>query len=186
MTRCARRLLTALMACESNEEQVRVLGQLQTPELEFVLDDWSTWAHEQQLPPHWTNPERIWASWLILGGRGSGKTRAGAEWVRAEVRACSIEQPLRIALIGPSYAEAREVMVEGTSGLMSLNWHDLRPAFISSRRMICWPNGATAHLFSAEDPEELRGPQFHMAWLDGTVLSPATLLFPKIGCCFVA
>jgi phage terminase large subunit-like protein len=119
------------------------------------------------LPPDEAGSRPDWSTWLILGGRGSGKTRAGAEWVRKLTeRAVAVSTPVRIALVGPSYAEAREVMVDGVSGLNALRWRGERPQFISSRRLLTWSDGSTAHLFSAEDPEELRGPQFDAAWCD--------------------
>lgn len=107
-------------------------------------------------------PKGDWRSWLILGGRGSGKTRAGAEWVQALATA---DSPVRIALIGETLGDAREVMVDGVSGIWRIARVD-RPAFEVSRRRLVWPNGSTAQLFSSEDPESLRGPQFDYAWAD--------------------
>ncbi len=122
------------------------------------------WAHPHQLPPGGD-----WRSWVILGGRGAGKTRAGAEWVRAQVEG---PKPLdkgrckRLALIGETYDQAREVMIYGDSGIMACTPFDRRPSFIASKRKLVWPNGAEATLFSAQDPEALRGPQFDAAWAD--------------------
>lgn len=99
----------------------------------------------------------------MLGGRGAGKTRAGAEWVRAHARALP---EARIALIGETLADARTVMVEGVSGLLAVHPPGARPLFEPSKRQVTWPCGAVAHLFSAEDPESLRGPQFTAAWSD--------------------
>lgn len=106
-----------------------------------------------------------------MGGRGAGKTRAGAEWVRE--RALGLHDgsgdrpPVRIALVGPTHAEARSVMVEGVSGLLALDWADgERPVFESSRRLLTWPNGSLAQIFTAEEPDGLRGPQFGAAWCD--------------------
>lgn len=96
-----------------------------------------------------------------MGGRGAGKTRAGAEWVSALARKQSAG---RIALVAPTFHDVREVMVEGNSGLRSLGRS--RPAYEASRRRLVWPNGAQAFCFSAEDPESLRGPQFDAAWCD--------------------
>lgn len=102
---------------------------------------------------------------MMLGGRGAGKTRAGAEWVRARVE--RKKHPARfIALIGETYAAARAVMVEGPSGLLAISPSDMMPRFLPSRKLLLWPNGAEAHLFSAERPEALRGPQFDTAWCD--------------------
>lgn len=102
---------------------------------------------------------------MMLGGRGAGKTRAGAEWVRARVE--RKKNPARfIALIGETYAAARAVMVEGPSGLLAISPRADAPRFLPSRKLLLWPNGAEARLFSAERPEALRGPQFDTAWCD--------------------
>ena len=112
--------------------------------------------------PDQLEPSGDWSIWLLLGGRGSGKTRAGAEWVQAQV----IDGARRVALVAPTYADAREVMIDGESGLMSLGLPCERPTYVASRRRLEWPNGAVAQVFSAEDPEGLRGPQFDCAWAD--------------------
>ena len=103
----------------------------------------------------------------MLGGRGAGKTRAGAEWVRGLRRpaACS-HRPGRIALVGETFADVREVMIEGVSGLLAVHARGERPEWQPTRRRLVWPNGAVAQAFSAEDPEALRGPQFGAAWAD--------------------
>lgn len=124
--------------------------------LKVLRHEWTFWGREeQQAPPG------HWRAWAYLGGRGAGKTRAGAEWVSARVR-----QRLsgRIALIGPTFHDVREVMVEGPSGLRALPYE--RPAYEASRKRLLWSNGAEAFCFSAEDPESLRGPQFDAAWGD--------------------
>ena len=109
-------------------------------------------------------PRGPWRTWLFVGGRGAGKTRAGAEWTRfAALRGdCR-----RIALVGPTLSDVREVMIEGPSGLRVIEPQDaFRPHYSVSRRRLEWPNGAVALVFSAEDPESLRGPQFDAAWCD--------------------
>ena len=98
-----------------------------------------------------------------MGGRGCGKTRTGAEWVRDQV-ACHGKS--RIALVAPTFNDAREVMIEGESGLRNIGYPSERPNFIASRRRLEWPNGAVGHVFTAEDPDGLRGPQFDAAWAD--------------------
>ncbi len=104
-----------------------------------------------------------WSTWLVLGGRGAGKTRAGAEWVRS----IALRDPgARIALIGEGEHETREVMVEGVSGLLAVHRQVERPLWMPARRRLEWPNGAVAQTFSAQDPESLRGPQFSAAWCD--------------------
>jgi len=126
---------------------------------------WPVWARpETQLPP-----PGEWQTWLIMGGRGSGKTRAGAEWVRAQVEGATPLAPgprSRIALVAETADQARDVMVLGESGLIACTPRDRRPVFHVSRRHLEWPNGAQAWLYSAADPESLRGPQFDGAWCD--------------------
>lgn len=97
-----------------------------------------------------------------MGGRGAGKTRAGAEWVRAQIEAGR----RRVALVGPAFADTREVMIDGESGLLGVGPPEQRPRYEASRRRLVWPNGAIAQAFSAEDPDSLRGPQFEIAWCD--------------------
>ena len=102
-----------------------------------------------------------WLIWLLLGGRGCGKTRTGAEWIRAQAKTKG-----RLALIAPTFNDAREAMLEGESGLMHIGLPSERPSFSPSRRRLDWPNGAVGYLFSSEDPDSLRGPQFNAAWAD--------------------
>ena len=104
-----------------------------------------------------------------MGGRGAGKTRAGAEWVRSMVegpRPLAPGRASRIAIVGETIDQAREVMVFGESGLLAVSPPDRRPRWIAGRKMLEWPNGATAHVFSAFDPDSLRGPQFDALWAD--------------------
>ena len=108
------------------------------------------------------------AIWLVVGGRGSGKTRLGAEWVNALVRGLppfATRRHGRIALVGETLADAREVMIEGISGIITTARGD-RPRYEATRRRLLWENGAVAQVFSSEDPESLRGPQFEAAWCD--------------------
>ena len=106
---------------------------------------------------------------MILGGRGAGKTRAGAEWVRSQVEGA---RPLdrgparRVALLGETIEQAREVMVFGESGVLACSPPDRRPRWEATRKRLVWPNGAVAQLFSAHEPDTLRGPQFDAAWAD--------------------
>jgi len=142
---------------------------LSAEETEFLNHDWQIWARDDQLPPDTAPNGGPWTTWLILGGRGAGKTRTGAEWVRglALGRAPFADRPVeRIALIGETLGDARAVMVEGPSGLLAIHAAQERPSFSVSRRELVWPNGAVAQLFSADDPERLRGPQFGAAWAD--------------------
>jgi len=169
---CVTSLRDALMRSARQGMLAADLETLGHRALVHILDDWTTAARDDQLPPH-VQPDadewqRRWHLWLIMGGRGSGKTRAGAEWVRCQLRG---EPPLahqparRIALIGPTYHEAASVMVEGVSGMLAVMGRS-RPQFNkAARRLIFW-NGAEAQLYSGEDPEALRGPQFDAAWCD--------------------
>jgi phage terminase large subunit-like protein len=128
-----------------------------------AMPGWPLVARPSQMPP-----PGDWRQWLILGGRGSGKTRAGAEWVRAMVEGVSPAATRvhgRIALVAETLADAREVMVEGESGLRA-NVAGPRPVYEATRRRLVFANGAVAQIFSSEDPESLRGYQFDAAWGD--------------------
>ncbi len=145
------------------------LASLDPDTLHFILSDWQLWARDDQLPPHSTATGDDWRVWLILGGRGAGKTRAGAEWVRAKalgIPPLGDEAATRIALVGETLADVRRVMIEGVSGLLAVHREDERPELEVSKSQLVWPNGAIAQMFSAEDPDSLRGPQFDAAWCD--------------------
>ncbi|KQZ00189.1 ATP-binding protein [Pseudolabrys sp. Root1462] len=132
-------------------------------------DDFITLAHLHQEPPRVANNGGPWTTWLMLGGRGAGKTRLGAEWVRAQAMGAppyAEQRALNIALVGETAHDAREVMIEGPSGILRHCPRSERPSWTSTRRRLEWPNGAVATTFSAEDPEQLRGPQFDAAWCD--------------------
>ncbi|MFF8801907.1 MULTISPECIES: DNA-packaging protein [unclassified Methylobacterium] len=133
--------------------------------LRLLETDWLHRAREDQLPP--PGP---WTTWAVIGGRGSGKTRTGAEWVRGLAigdPVFSSEPVGRIALIGETFADVRDVMIDGPSGLLSLPLlGGTRPVWQPSRRRVVFENGAVALAFSAEEPDSLRGPQFGAAWSD--------------------
>lgn len=121
--------------------------------------DWSgTWARPKQLPP-----VGEWTTWLILAGRGFGKSRTGAEWVRQQVESGAAK---RIALVGRSAADVRDVMIEGESGILAVSPPWCRPVYEPSKRRLSWPNGAIATAYSADEPNQLRGPQHDAAWAD--------------------
>lgn len=127
------------------------------------------WLFEFWALPHQLPPEGAWRTWVILGGRGAGKTRAGAEWVRSEVEGALPDDPGRsrnVALVGETIEQAREVMVFGQSGILACSPPDRRPVWEAGRKRLVWPNGAVAQVFSAHEPESLRGPQFDAAWVD--------------------
>ena len=121
--------------------------------------DWKYWARTNQLPPI----NLGWYIWLVLAGRGFGKTRVGAEWVRAQVEGGYTG---RIHLIGPTAADVRDVMVEGESGILAVHPPATRPKYEPTKRRLTWPNGAIATTFSAEQPDRLRGPQCGLIWAD--------------------
>ena len=123
-----------------------------------ISTDWQSLARKEQLAP-----DGDWSVWLILAGRGFGKTRTGAEWVRSLAEAASVQ---RIALVGPTSADVRDTMVEGDSGLLAIAPNSNRPLYEPSKRRVVWNNGVTATMFSSEEPERLRGPQHAAAWLD--------------------
>ena len=123
------------------------------------LYDWRFWARPKQIAP--TNPG--WFIWLLLAGRGFGKTRTGAEFIRERVEGGYTG---RIHFIGPTAADVRDVMVEGDSGIMEISPPWNRPVYEPSKRRLTWPNGAKAALFSAEEPKRLRGLQCGLLWAD--------------------
>ena len=128
---------------------------------------WELWAN----PEHQSAPEGDWRIWLIMGGRGAGKTRAGAEWVRAQVEGPTPLAPgrcRRMCLLGETVEQARGVMVEGDSGILAVTPPDRRPEIKAAQSKLVWPNGAEAMIASAANPEALRGPQFDGAWSDET------------------
>jgi phage terminase large subunit-like protein len=132
-------------------ERLRALKDLSEEQAREFAHHWRLWARREQLPP-----PGEWGTWLIMAGRGFGKTRAGAEWVRETAAA---DPAARIALVAASLGEARAVMVEGESGLLAVCPPRSRPVFEPSLRRLTWPNGAQATLYSALDPDSLRGPQ---------------------------
>ena len=134
--------------------QLKAFGQL----AEALRADWRRRARPNQLPP----PGDWWLVWLILAGRGWGKTLTGAEWVCFKIRhGCS-----RIAIVGATAADCRDVMVEGQSGILSVGLKADRPVYSPSNRRLTWPNGAIGTLYSADEPDRLRGPQHDAAWCD--------------------
>jgi phage terminase large subunit-like protein len=143
-----------------SQTQIGLLGARQAE------GEWWSHAHPAQYPAGREEP----ATWLVSGGRGAGKTRLGAEWVNALVRGLPPFTVARrrhelIALVGETLGDVREVMIEGPSGIAATARGN-RARFEPSRRRLVWDNGAVAHIFSSEDPEGLRGPQFEAAWCD--------------------
>ncbi len=136
----------------------RILASLTKEERERLEFLWAFWARPSQLPPPGT-----WRTWLICAGRAYGKTRTGAEYVRAAVEEGTAG---RVALVGATAADTRDVIVEGESGLLAVcpPWN--RPVYEPSKRRVSWANGAIATLYSADEPDRLRGPQHDLGWAD--------------------
>lgn len=153
-----------MIASATREMQKEFLNGLtndQVRALPFLFDFWAL--------PHQLTPDGHWKTWVILGGRGAGKTRAGAEWVRSKVEGSLPEsegEARRVALVGETFDQARDVMVFGDSGILACSPPDRRPKWEAGKRRLVWPNGAQAQVFSAHDYEGLRGPQFDAAWVD--------------------
>jgi len=141
-----------------------LLASLGPEERMHMLFDWRFWGRKDQLIP-----DGDWNHWLILAGRGWGKTRTGAEAIRHLVCGKTPEEPgkyRRIALIAETAADARDVMVEGDSGILNVHPEPFQPVYEPSKRRLTWPNGAVATLYNATEPDQLRGPQHDLAWCD--------------------
>ena len=135
-----------------------VIGTLSERERFEVMYDWSVWRRPKQ-----ATPPGDWRVWLILAGRGFGKTRTGAEFVREQVNAGRCR---RVALVGATAADVRDTMIEGESGLLAVFPPGQRPRYEPSKRRVTFHNGATASAFSADEPDRLRGPNHDLAWAD--------------------
>lgn len=144
----------------------KVLGSLTNAESEQLFHDWRFQARPDQVAPPGT-----WTSWLMLGGRGAGKTRAGVEFIREKVKAGA----KRLGMIAPTAKAARDVLIEGESGVLSVSWSGDkddagnpmgRPLYEPSKLRLTWDNGAVCSLYSAEEPERLRGPQHDVLLCD--------------------
>jgi len=140
------------------ELREEALTALPPSEKARYLYTWPVWARPAQLPP-----EGDWRVWLLLSGRGFGKTRAGGEWVREQVE---VHGRKRGALVAPTAADVRDIVVEGESGLLAISPPWFRPVYEPSKRRLTWPNGAVCTLYSADEPNRLRGPQHDFAWCD--------------------
>lgn len=150
-------LSTRLAEMPSAERQA-VLACLSVAELATLENYWPIWARPDQLPP-----PGDWRTWLLLGGRGSGKTRSAAEWVRDEVET---GRRRSIGIIGPTADTLRRDVVQGGSGLIEISPSWSKPVHEPSQRRIVWPNGAVAHLLSSEEPDRIRGPNLDGFWGD--------------------
>jgi phage terminase large subunit-like protein len=146
------------LALLPDEERAALLDGV---DMDALVWDWRAWARPEQLPPDGTD----WSIWMYLAGRGAGKTRSAAEWVREKAKDTSQGQ-IRFALVARTAADVRDVIVEGESGIISVSPPSERPLYEPSKRRLTWPNGNTATCFTADEPDGLRGPQFHYAWAD--------------------
>jgi phage terminase large subunit-like protein len=160
VTHDERRLLRAVdrLARRPAAERRRLVGQLSVTQKRTLDEFWPAWAHDGQLPPAGS-----WPTWLMVTGRGFGKTRAGAEWVSALARS---DPALRIALVGATLEDARKVMVSGRSGLLAVARTGERLRFAATAGIVTFASGAQAFLYSGACPEKLRGPEHHFAWCD--------------------
>lgn len=147
-----------MIASRPEQARTTAIQSLSLEEALYLLHDWTFWARPEQLIP-----PGDWRVFLILAGRGWGKTRTGAETVAEWVRSGKCR---RIALVAPTAADARDVMIEGESGLLNVGQPQERPTYEPSKRRLTWPNGAIATVFSADKPDRLRGPQHDGAWAD--------------------
>jgi phage terminase large subunit-like protein len=146
------------LALMSEADREAFLAQCTPQQLASLEYDWPQfWARPNQLPP-----PGAWRCWLILSGRGWGKTRVGSE----EVIAWSRTPNLRIALVAETAADVRDVVVEGESGILACSPPWWRPTYQPTKRRLTWTNGTIATTFAGSDPEQLRGPQHHYAWVD--------------------
>ena len=138
------------MSQPNNDFSAALLAELET--------GWRSIARPAQLAPEGDD----WAFWLIMAGRGFGKTRSGAEWIIEQVAA----DAKRVAIVGATAADVRDVMVEGESGILACSPPWDRPIYEPSKRRLAWPNGAIGTTYSADEPQRLRGPQHDAAWCD--------------------
>jgi len=155
-TTYARPYSAAFLASLKPAQREQVINSLTTEQLKNLQYDWSFWARDKQLPP-----PGDWRYWVILAGRGFGKTRTGAEWVREQVKRYEY-----VNLIGATADDARDIMIEGESGILAICPPHERPEYRPSKRRLEWPNGAKSLIFTADEPERLRGKQHMKLWPD--------------------
>lgn len=149
------------------DKLARLLQGYSQADLEGLRQNWGFWSRAGQ-----REPEGDWRVWLLMAGRGFGKTRAGAEWVRSIAEK---DGEARIALVGATLHEARSVMVEGPSGLLALAPETERPIYAPSLRRLVWRSGAQAMLYGAAEPESLRGPEHSHGWADEIAKWPGAI-----------
>lgn len=135
-----------------------MLSSLSPEEMNRLNHDWGFWARPNQTPP-----EGDWNTWVVLAGRGFGKTRMGSEWIR---KLAHDNPGCRIALVAETAADARDVMIKGDSGLLSVDPTLNEDCWSPTNRCLSWPNGSKAYTYNGTTPDQLRGPQHHFAWVD--------------------
>jgi len=140
------------------EEREQLLSELSDQEKALLKWDWNFWAR-----PNQKAPPGLWNTWLVLAGRGFGKTRMGSEWIR---EIAEKNPGCRIALVAETAADARDVMILGDSGLVACDPNLTVDSWSPTNRRLSWPNGSTAWCYNATEPDQLRGPQHHFAWVD--------------------
>jgi phage terminase large subunit-like protein len=153
----AERLARKLAALEFEQRQA-FIASLPAGQLEVLLHDWRLWRRPKQ-----ATPEGDWRIWMILAGRGFGKTRTGAEFIREQVESGTSKH---IALVGATAADVRDTMIEGESGLLKVFPNSKRPRYEPSKRRVTFHNGAVAMAYAATEPDRLRGPNHDLAWAD--------------------
>jgi phage terminase large subunit-like protein len=148
--------LAELLSSQPESERLAFLASLSSEEAAALEHYWPFWARPAQMPPPGS-----WRTWLILAGRGFGKTRTGAEWVRESVKHFSL-----VNMIAATADDARDIMIEGESGILAICSERERPDYQASKRRLEWPNGARSLIFTADEPERLRGKQHMRLWAD--------------------
>src|SRR6185503_41296 len=147
-----------LLASLPEAEREALLSSLTPQAIASLKYDWAFWARPDQLPP-----EGDWDNWMILSGRGWGKTRTGSEWIRLKAE----QYPgCRIALVAETAADARDVMILGDSGLIAIDPNLTEDSWSPTNRRLTWPNGSQAWVYNGTEPDQLRGPQHHFGWVD--------------------
>ena len=158
MSRTDVRAQTIALAMTTPEMRRRIIEKMTWLDLGSVDAEFERWVHEGQIEP----AEQGWRTWLMMAGRGFGKTRAGAEWIEKLARS---RPKVRIALVGASIEEARRIMVEGVSGVLSVaRRNNSKVKWEPSIGRLTWSNGSEAQLFSGDSPDGLRGPEHDFAW----------------------
>jgi phage terminase large subunit-like protein len=168
MKNCKQESPLSWLASLPLESQQSFLKRLNNQQLKRLPYQWRGWKAR----PNQLAPEGSWRVWLIMAGRGFGKTRSGAEWVREQAES---GRARRIALVAENAAEARQVMIEGESGILAISPPHSRPIYEPSKRQLRWANGAVATTYSGDEPDQLRGPQHDAAWAD----EPAKWKYPN-------